>query len=158
MYYEEDGDSTYSIGWHVWATSVPSGNLLLSVMKTEERPIPFASEFIPWKASPTADSVLYTAQWLTEEQKEQARANIGAGTPYILSQATAEAFGGVKADSAEAADTQPVRIGVDGKLYTTPGVTDISTKMDAHNPVGTGSFSMNRKAGTLVGINSHAEG
>lgn len=32
------------------------------------------------------------------------------------------------------------------------------TKMDATNPVGTGSFSMNRKADTEVGENSHAEG
>lgn len=72
------------------------------------------------------EAVLYTAQSLTEEQKVQARANIGAGTPYTLLQATAEAIGGVKADSAEAADTQPVRIGGDGKLYTTPGGTDIS--------------------------------
>ena len=104
------------------------------------------------------EAVLYTAQSLTEEQKAQARANIGAGTPYTLPQATAEALGGVKADSAEAADTQPVRIGTDGKLYTTPSVTDISTKMDANDPVGTGSFSMNRKAGTAIGVNSHAEG
>ena len=80
------------------------------------------------------------------------------GESYTLPQATAEALGGVKADSAEAADTQPVRIGTDGKLYTTPSVTDISTKMDANDPVGTGSFSMNRKAGTVVGVNSHAEG
>ena len=75
-----------------------------------------------------------------------------------LKQATANTLGGVKADSAEVADTQPVRIGGDGKLYTAPGVTDISTKMDANNPVGTGSFSMNRKAGTEIGVNSHAEG
>ena len=72
------------------------------------------------------EAVLYTAQSLTEEQQAQARANIGAGTPYTLPQATAEAIGGVKADSAEAADTQPVRIGVDGKLYTAAGGTDIS--------------------------------
>lgn len=31
-------------------------------------------------------------------------------------------------------------------------------KMDKNNPVGTGSFSMGRKAGTAVGIYSHAEG
>ena len=31
-------------------------------------------------------------------------------------------------------------------------------KMDATNPVGTGSFSMNRKSGTTVGAYSHAEG
>ena len=35
-------------------------------------------------------------------------------------------------------------------------VTD--DKMDKIDPVGTGSFSMNRKAGTVVGVNSHAEG
>ena len=37
-------------------------------------------------------------------------------------------------------------------------VPDISTKMDKTNPTGTGSFSMNRKAGTVIGANSHAEG
>lgn len=158
MYHDNFGDSSYGIGWHVWAPSLPSGNLSLSVIKTEWGPIPFASDFIPWKASPTVDSVLYTAQSLTDIQKEQARENIGAGTSYTLPRATAEALGGVKADSAEEADTQPVRIGTDGRLYTTPGITDISTKMDANNPVGTGSFSMNRKAKTKVGDYSHAEG
>ena len=34
----------------------------------------------------------------------------------------------------------------------------INSKMDANNPVGTGSFSMGRKAGSIVGNNSHAEG
>lgn len=34
--------------------------------------------------------------------------------------ATSSSFGGIKADSAEATDTQPVRIGEDGKLYTAP--------------------------------------
>ena len=33
-----------------------------------------------------------------------------------------------------------------------------SNKMDRDNPVGTGSFSMGRKFGTVVGTNSHAEG
>lgn len=35
---------------------------------------------------------------------------------------------------------------------------DVNKKMNATNPVGTGSFSMNRKAGTAVGQNSHTEG
>ena len=35
---------------------------------------------------------------------------------------------------------------------------DLQNKMDKNNPVGTGSFSMGRKAGTIVGDNSHAEG
>lgn len=158
MYRESSDDSMYDIGWHIWATSVPSGMLELYVATKRIDWIPFESYLIPWKESPTADSVLYTAQSLTEEKQAQARANIGAGTPYTLPQATAEAIGGVKADSAEAADTQPVRIGRDGKLYTTPGITDISTKMDANNPVGTGSFSMNRKVGTPIGVYSYTEG
>lgn len=47
-------------------------------------------------------------------------------SPYSLPTASATELGGVKADSAEAADTQPVRIGGDGKLYTATGGTDIS--------------------------------
>ena len=126
MYKDDFGDSAYGIGWHIWATSIPSGDLQLVVLEETMHAIPFRSDFIPWKESPTATSVLYTAQSLTDEQQAQARANIGAGTPYTLPQATAEALGGVKADSAEAADTQPVRIGGDGKLYTAAGSTDIS--------------------------------
>ena len=42
-------------------------------------------------------------------------------TPYTLPQASSDALGGVKADAVEATDTQPVRIGGDGKLYTAPG-------------------------------------
>lgn len=67
------------------------------------------------------EAVLYTAQSLTEAQKAQARANIGAGTPYTLPEASSDALGGIKADAAETSDTQPVRIGEDGKLYTAPG-------------------------------------
>lgn len=39
---------------------------------------------------------------------------------YTLPQATADALGGIKADAATAEDTQPVRIGADGKLKTKP--------------------------------------
>ena len=34
----------------------------------------------------------------------------------------------------------------------------VGEKMNANNPVGTGSFSMGRKAGSTIGISSHAEG
>lgn len=41
----------------------------------------------------------------------------------------------------------------------TSGVqAQLDSKMNAANPTGTGSFSMNRKAGTTVGTNSHTEG
>ena len=42
-------------------------------------------------------------------------------TLYTLPQASQDALGGIKADAAETADTQPVRIGGDGKLYTASG-------------------------------------
>ena len=45
--------------------------------------------------------------------------SISASASYLS--ATSSTFGGVKADSAEETDTQPVRIGGDGKLYTAPG-------------------------------------
>ena len=35
---------------------------------------------------------------------------------------------------------------------------DISSKMDKNNPVGTGSFSMGRRDGSIIGSDSHAEG
>lgn len=36
--------------------------------------------------------------------------------------------------------------------------TSVAEKMNAIDPVGSGSFSMNRKSGTTVGVRSHAEG
>ena len=47
------------------------------------------------------------------------------GGNYTLPEATATAIGGIKADDAQTTDTQAVRKGADGKLYTAPGtVTD----------------------------------
>ena len=43
------------------------GEHTISILQTTYHTIP--DEFIPWKESPTADSILYTAQSLTEEQK-----------------------------------------------------------------------------------------
>lgn len=47
------------------------------------------------------------------------------GGNYTLPEATSTAIGGIKADDAQTTDTQAVRKGADGKLYTAPGtVTD----------------------------------
>ena len=47
-------------------------------------------------------------------------------------------------------------------IKTEEGYKELATitddKMDKFNPTGIGSFSMNRKAGTVVGVDSHAEG
>ena len=44
------------------------------------------------------------------------------------------------------------------KEIETTGAPMVGEKMDANNPVGTGSFSMGRKPNTVIGGNSHAEG
>ena len=44
------------------------------------------------------------------------------------------------------------------EIPSVPEIPDISGKMDKNNPTGTGSFSLNRKAGTVIGDYSHAEG
>ena len=59
---------------------------------------------------------------------------------YTLPQATADALGGIKADAATDEDTQPVRIGADGKLKTKPtggsSVTvDSALSSTSENPV-----------------------
>lgn len=46
----------------------------------------------------------------------------------------------------------------DGAEWADVPETDISGKMDASNPTGTGALSLNRKAGTTVGQQSVAEG
>ena len=60
----------------------------------------------------------------------------GAGLPYVSARslsASSDTYGGVKADSAEETDTQPVRIGTDGKLYTAQVQSDW-TQNDASKP------------------------
>ena len=47
--------------------------------------------------------------------------NMPDGDAYELPAATADSLGGIKAEPAGEGDTQPVRIGEDGKLYTAPG-------------------------------------
>ena len=51
-------------------------------------------------------------------------------------------------------------IGIANNAKTTANnaQTTANSKMDANNPVGTGSFSMGRKAGSVIGDFSHAEG
>ena len=88
--------------------------------ETDTQPVRKGTDGKLYTAS-TGNAVLYTAQSLTDAQQAQARANIGAGTPYTLPEASPDALGGVKADAAEETDTQPVRKGTDGKLYTAPG-------------------------------------
>lgn len=85
------------------------------------------------------NAVKTTTQTLTDAQKQQARANIGAGTsnfsgsyddlsnkptipdPYTLPVATSTTLGGVKPVAKTSDMTQSVGVDVNGALYTSPG-------------------------------------
>ena len=54
--------------------------------------------------------------------------------------------------------TGAVNASYDGSSEVSVEIPDASVKMDKNNPTGTGSFSLNRKAGTVIGNYSHAEG
>lgn len=54
----------------------------------------------------------------------------GGGGSYVLPVATSGVLGGVKADAVTDADTQAVRIGTDGKLYTTAQTQSNWTETD----------------------------
>lgn len=73
--FQKQPDGLYAITIGAYA-----GEHTISILQTTYHTIP--DEFIPWEESPTATSVLYTAQSLTEEQKVQARQNIGAQDLY----------------------------------------------------------------------------
>lgn len=84
----------------------------------------------------TPNAVQYVAQSLTDEQKAQARTNIGAGTSsfsgsyndltdapegYTLPVATADVLGGVKPAAKTDAMTSAVGVDADGKLWSAAG-------------------------------------
>jgi hypothetical protein len=66
------------------------------------------------------------SQQFTDEQKTQARVNIGAGTPYTLPMADATTLGGVKPVAKTDDMTGSVGVDENGQLWVKPGA-DIST-------------------------------
>lgn len=74
-------------------------------------------------------------QSLTDAQKTQARNNLGLND-------TGVAWGNITGTLSDQTDLQ----------------NQLNNKMSTENPTGSGSFSLNRRAGTTVGANSFAEG
>lgn len=60
--------------------------------------------------------------------------------------------------SAQAAADKAQEEAVKAQNVAADASQNVASKMEADNPVGTGSFSMGRKAGSAVGANSHAAG
>ncbi len=81
-----------------------------------------------------AGNVRYdTAQSLTDAQKQQARTNIGAGTPYTLPTATATVLGGVKSSTTGTTKDRDylVQVNADGTMKVNVPWTD--TQADLSN-------------------------
>lgn len=77
----------------------------------------------------------------------------GGGGAYTLPQATASVLGGVKADPVTASDTQPVRIGKDGKLMTAAGAGGKNSKVeswDGMELLASGTVASGTAAGTIT--------
>ena len=83
------------------------------------------------------------ADWNSAYTGAQIDAGIALANTAVQSIPTASenAFGGVKADAKTAADTQVVRIGSDGKLYTAPGSSiGVYNNAGAHNSIYRGKY------------------
>ena len=57
---------------------------------------------------------------------------VAASSSYTLPTATSDTLGGVKADPAQAGDTQPVRIGKNGMLYTAGAKNPVHINLDSY--------------------------
>lgn len=87
---------------------------------------------------PVASVRMYNRALSIDEVRNNYRYELNYTPATSLAAATSDTIGGVKADPATAADTQPVRIGTDGKLYTAEGggggvwrqVADLTTEAD----------------------------
>ena len=66
--------------------------------------------------------------------------------------------GGTYSSSTDAVSNYSALISAEGLVTLFRSYVNASEKMDRNNPVGTGSFSMNRKHNTTIGQFSHAEG
>lgn len=114
-------DSDYDVAWQSPSGGtgiLPGGGAPGQIlMKTEDGE---DWQNLPAEKDPTVP------QWAKQPEKPKYTAKEVGALPadtvippaYTLPQATADQLGGVKADPAEEGDTQPVRIGTDGKLVT----------------------------------------
>ena len=62
------------------------------------------------------------------------------------------------ANNAQTTANDAIFVANEAQTTANKAQTTANSKMNASNPVGTGSFSMGRKADSVVGTNSHAEG
>ena len=101
----------------------------------------------------TRNNVTLAAPW--DENKEYLKGDLATNNGDLY-QAQKSVPAGVKISDE---DYWALVVAGDKSKETEQLIKKLSAdKMDKTNPTGAGSFSMNRKAGTVVGVNSHAEG
>jgi len=121
-----DTESTDLVGEFTWiadgdAAPTTSATFVLRVFNDVVRGDEGTPSELP---APDDDWVAHGhAQTLTNDQKAQARTNIGAGTPYSLPTASASVLGGIKVGSNLTIDENGVLSAEDGN-YTLPTATD----------------------------------
>ena len=106
------------------------------------------------------NTTIFRGNWDASAGTYPAYTGITPGDWYLVS--VAGTIGNVKYavnDRIMWSGTAWVKQTAAGEVASVNGRSNVVTGlMEATNPVGTGSFSMNRKAGSTVGINSFAEG
>ena len=106
------------------------------------------------------NTTIFRGNWDASAGTYPASTGITPGDWYLVS--VAGTIGNVKYavnDRIMWSGTAWVKQTATGEVVSVNGRSNVVTGlMEATNPVGTGSFSMNRKAGSTVGINSFAEG
>ena len=106
------------------------------------------------------NTTIFRGNWDASAGTYPAYTGITPGDWYLVS--VAGTIGNVKYavnDRIMWSGTAWVKQTATGEVVSVNGRSNVVTGlMEATNPVGTGSFSMNRKAGSTVGINSFAEG
>lgn len=96
---------------------------------------------------------MYNRALPIDEVRNNYRYELNYTPATSLAAATSNTLGGVKADPATEADTQPVRIGTDGKLYTAQG-----SGADAWRKIAEVTLEEDMTADTWVSIDADSDG
>lgn len=107
-----------------WLFGIIATNQSYTIGITSDRTIGISADLVTTADLPTISTTLSSSS--TNSEVPSAKCVYDELQKRNLKQATSDTLGGVKADPATESDTQPVRIGNDGKLVTAAGKPDIS--------------------------------
>lgn len=144
-----DAAALIESGGFVYAMIDGALNRPFDVYNTESQEISFTlkgevgSQVFLWKQDGTIETwfedtthLTYLPQELPVGQQEQARKNIGAGTPYTLPVASPTQLGGVKPVAKTDAMTRSIGVDGNGGLYTEPSAWYVYITGTLNEPIG----------------------